>query len=240
MSRPLDIATAETMEFLLRVLPDPGARVLEVGCGAGDVALSLMQVGYEVVAVDADEDAVRAAQLADVDARLATFPAETPEGPFDAVVFTRSLHHIAPLAPVYDRVRSLLADGGRLVVEDWAWNRVDTPTAAWGQRMMELGLEIGLSEVDPWVLAEDPHDAWHQEHGHHGLHFGETMWAGARPRFEVTELERAPYFYRYFCGRLPQTEEAGRLAERILAMERTMIAEEQIVALGMRFTGTPR
>ena len=66
------------------------------------------------------------------------------------------------------------------------------------------------------------------------------MWAGARSRFEVSDLERCPYFYRYFATRLPQTESACALAGRVLAMERALIREGMIVALGMRFTGRAR
>src|SRR5215211_100005 len=40
--------------FVLSHLPPPPRRILEVGCGRGDLALALSGVGYDVVAVDPD------------------------------------------------------------------------------------------------------------------------------------------------------------------------------------------
>lgn len=240
MKSPIELATADTMEYIGGVLPHGGARILEVGCGRGEVAASLVRAGHDVVGVDPDADAVAAARSRDVDARRGRFPDDIPEGPFDAVLFTRSLHHIAGLPTVYDAACDVLSARGQLIVEDWAWNRVDMPTATWGARLLELGVEVGLADVDDWVRQGDPHEAWHEEHGHHGLHFGETMWGAAGKRFAVTEIERGPYFYRYFCRSLPVTEQSCRIAARILAMERAMIRQGQIIALGMRFSGVRR
>lgn len=241
MRSPVDLATAETMEYLQRVLPAPGARILEVGCGAGDVALGLGRAGYDVIGLDVDPDVVGVAKAKGVDATVGSFPLESGvEGPFDAVLFTRSLHHIEGLPAVYDRTRELLANDGVLVVEDWAWNRVDVRTATFASRLLQLGAELGLSDLDRWMRASDPHEAWHEEHGHHDLHFGETMWGAAGRWFDTSEIERAPYFYRYFCAGLPDDQKSLRIAARILAMERAMIREGQIIALGMRFSGRRR
>ena len=50
--RRADCARMDPAAFVLSQLPPPPARVLEVGCGAGELALALDAAGYDVVAVD--------------------------------------------------------------------------------------------------------------------------------------------------------------------------------------------
>jgi SAM-dependent methyltransferase len=49
----------------------------------------------------------------------------------DVVVASTSLHHVADLDVVLDRIRSLLSPAGRVVVVEWAHERFDEPTARW-------------------------------------------------------------------------------------------------------------
>jgi SAM-dependent methyltransferase len=85
-----------TSDFIKRSLPTGARCILEVGCGSGELAASLLQTGLAVVAIDTDGDFVGAARRLGVDARVATWP-DFEEGQFDAILFTRSLHHIHPL-----------------------------------------------------------------------------------------------------------------------------------------------
>ena len=50
-NRPTDVPTRETLGFLISYLP-LGAKVLEVGCGDGQVACELLQRGYRVTGLD--------------------------------------------------------------------------------------------------------------------------------------------------------------------------------------------
>jgi ubiquinone/menaquinone biosynthesis C-methylase UbiE len=43
--------------------------------------------------------------------------------PFDAVVASLSLHHIAALDAALDRIAGLLEPEGRLLVDEFAWER---------------------------------------------------------------------------------------------------------------------
>src|SRR5262245_57274731 len=106
-----------------QVGPAP-ARVLELGCGAGELALALDAAGYEVVAVDpvAPEGRIF---------RKLRFEELDEPGPFDAVVASSSLHHVHELGAVLGKVRSLLAPDGAIVVDEFAWERLDEPTAEW-------------------------------------------------------------------------------------------------------------
>src|SRR5213593_2182454 len=88
--------TRYTYNFIKRFLPSECRRILEVGCGTGELAARLSKDGYSVVAIDTDRDSVAAALRLDVNAHVATWP-DFDQSQFDAVLFTRSLHHIHPI-----------------------------------------------------------------------------------------------------------------------------------------------
>jgi 2-polyprenyl-3-methyl-5-hydroxy-6-metoxy-1,4-benzoquinol methylase len=95
--------------FVHAHLPAAPARVLEVGCGRGDLARALARAGHVVVAIDPDApagDIFRATSLEEF---------ADPE-PFDAVVASLALHHVADLPGGLDKVASLLRPPGRLLV----------------------------------------------------------------------------------------------------------------------------
>jgi 2-polyprenyl-3-methyl-5-hydroxy-6-metoxy-1,4-benzoquinol methylase len=76
--------------FVQAHLPPAPARVLEVGCGHGDLARAVSESGYEMVAIDPDApegELIQAVSLEEF----------TTSDPFDAVVASRALHHIPDL-----------------------------------------------------------------------------------------------------------------------------------------------
>ena len=92
-------------------LPPSPARVLEVGCGAGDLARALSAEGYSVLAIDPDapEEPIF---------RRTTIEALDDPGPFDAVVASLSLHHVEDLGGVLDKLLRLLE--GPLILNEHA------------------------------------------------------------------------------------------------------------------------
>lgn len=119
----------EMIDRLVEHLPRHAPRVLELGCGTGNLTLRLLDrdPGAHVRTVDAapemtDVAARRAGArprpfpLATITARFEelSFPAES----FDLVVSCMSLHHVVDKAQLYSRVRRWLAPGGVFAFAD--------------------------------------------------------------------------------------------------------------------------
>jgi SAM-dependent methyltransferase len=231
----------ETVRYLLRVLPRPPLEVLEVGAGDGAVSLALAAVGYSVAALDESLDAPGGGGNRDRVRWIETdFLAFDGERAYDAVLFTRSLHHMAPLDRALDRALDALRPGGLLAAEEFAYDRVNLPTARWFYDLQSVLVATGILAPGEDTEAEgNPLGRWRREHTHEPpLATGHAILAAARERFELAPVEEAPYLYRTFCERLEEGERGRRTAERILALETRLVRERDVAAAGIRFTGT--
>lgn len=226
------------MSFLERALP-AGARVLEVGCGRGDVAAGLSQNGFRVRALDNDPGAVEAARARGVDAVLVDFLSYEDE-PFDAVAFTRSLHHIQPLDAALDRTRGLLKPRGLLLSEEFAREAVDRQTARWFYETVELleAADLIAPTEDLPSRSPDPLERWREDHMRERLNTGAAIRAAIAMRFELIESRGAPYLYRHFCGRLEEGERGVKVGRLLFETENRGIAEGRLTAAGLRLVAT--
>lgn len=112
----------------------PGMRVLDIGCGAGDVSLAASAIvgpTGSVLGVDRDPEAVARAGrrvahagVGNASFRVADLSGDLPEGPFDAVVGRLVLMYSPDPAALLRRLRTLLVPGGIL-----AFQEVDLPSA---------------------------------------------------------------------------------------------------------------
>jgi SAM-dependent methyltransferase len=159
--------------LVLREFPRPPARVLEVGCGSGELARGLATDGYDVLAIDPHAPAGPIF-------RRTTLEALRVEGLFDAAVSSLALHHVEDLAVALDNLHSLLRHDAPLVVRDFAWDLVDEPTARWDYE--RLGRAGGLAE-------------WRSEHQH--LHDFDLMRGELDARFRRRSFAWGPYLSEY-------------------------------------------
>jgi SAM-dependent methyltransferase len=199
-------------EFALLHLPQPPARVLEVGCGReGGVAPELAAAGYDVLAIDPDAPEgplFRRTTLEELD----------DPGPFDAVVAGRVLHHVQPLEPALDKLAGLAP---LLVLDEFAWNHMDEPTVDWYERQYRALVAAGLEPKGPPDLKE-----WRARHA--ALHPYETLRREIAARYEERHFEWRPYLYRWLAG--PATE----------SLEEGLIAARGIRPIGFRYAGVRR
>jgi SAM-dependent methyltransferase len=191
-------------EWVLAELPVVPARVLEIGCGRGELASALEAAGHDVLAIDPVAPAgpifrqIPLEQLCDV-------------GAFDAVVASLSLHHIHDLRAAVERIAELAP---LLIVNEFGWDLVDQATTAWYEGRRRELLRSGLRPEG------GPASAWEEEH--RGLHRYETMRAELERRFRTRSSVRGPHLYRSLCG--TSTE----------PLERALIDAGAIAAIGWR------
>jgi SAM-dependent methyltransferase len=251
------LPVVETLRFLARALPPAPSRLLEVGCGDGRVARALAARGYDVTALDeslAPEPDPSEERVRWVEADFLFYEPGDPASrgtPFDAVLFTRSLHHIAPLDRALDHAAGLLGPGGRLVAEEFAYDRVTGPTARWWYDLEAVLAAAGLlPPPDPALAAvRNPLGRWRQEHAHDPpLASGHAMLGAIRERFDIGPAEEAPYLYRYVADRAagpagPASSSGdvfARLVREVFEIESRLIRERDIAAAGIRITGRLR
>ncbi len=241
--RPGDLGVDQVLAFLRRIVPPPPARILDAGCGRGDLACRLAAEGFEVTALDNSADAVRAARAAGVAAVHADFLDHT-DGFYDVVLFARSLHHMHPLPDTVAHASELLRPDGRLVAVEFARERADRQTATWFYDVRALLLEAGVLDIaEEGASPGDPLDRWRADHfptDSPPLHTGGTVVAEITRRFEVIETADIPYLYWHLSRWLEDTSRGWNVARRLFEIEIRRIADGLLMPVGFRLAATPR
>ena len=111
--------TAAGADLVETLAPQVGERVLDLGCGTGQLSAQIAAAGTEVVGIDLSAEMVEAAreQFPDLsfvvgDARDFSFTE-----PFDAVFSNAALHWVKPPEAALACIVACLGPGGRFVVE---------------------------------------------------------------------------------------------------------------------------
>jgi SAM-dependent methyltransferase len=230
--------TRYTYNFVERFLPRDCRRILEVGCGTGELAVRLSKDGYSVVAIDSDQDSVAAARRLGADARVATWP-DFDEGHFDAVLFTRSLHHIHPLDKSIRHAADSLVEDGLIIVEDFAYESTDEKTLHWFSSVIRLleatGLLIvGDESLDKVLSRTDALKAWRENHEGE-LHTAAEIDAQLEKLLGRVTRESAAYYFRYIANAIIATEKRDVILQAFVEQEESLATEGSITALGRRF-----
>jgi SAM-dependent methyltransferase len=129
----------------------PG-RILDVGCGTGDLAAVFARRGWQACGIEPSTQAARFARDAGVDVVNGTLEdAPWADGSFDAIVFNHSLEHIDDPADAVARAARLLRPGGLLAIavpNFGSWHR-----RAFGSAWFQLDLPRHLQHFDRDSLA---------------------------------------------------------------------------------------
>jgi SAM-dependent methyltransferase len=217
-------------EFVLGHIGDPPARVLEVGCGEGELARAMARAGHSVTAIDPRAPEGPLFQRV----RIEEF---SDPGPFDYVVASLSLHHVEDLGRTLDKIANLLRAGGALVVVEVAWDRFDEATAEWALERLPAATS---SEKPSWLQrrcwewarggqggtrapAEAYFAGWAREEG---LHTSRQMRGELGRRFDECLFAWVPYLY-------PDLDDDTSEADESAAIEAGTIN-----ATGFRYVGT--
>ena len=120
--RPLHELNPARLGYVRDRLPLAGARVLDVGCGAGLLSEALAREGAAVTALDLAPELIDVAKLhllesgLKVDYRLQSVEALAAEAPgtFDAITCMEMLEHVPDPAAIVRACATLLKPGGQL------------------------------------------------------------------------------------------------------------------------------
>lgn len=162
------------LAFARAALPEPPARVLEVGAGHGELAAALARAGYDVLAIDP------AGHVPEV-LQVPLHEVHEPAASFDAAVAVLSLHHVEPLAESCRRLAELLRPGAPLVIDEFDVARFDERAATWW-------LERRGVPGDPAQIVAE-----HRRH----LHPVSRLRAELSAWFSIGEPVPGPYLYRW-------------------------------------------
>src|SRR4051812_16270852 len=132
--------------------PQPDERVLDLGCGSGELTAQIAARGAHVVGVDSSTEMLARARVRfpDLDLRLADAENLAVDGRFDAVFSNAALHWMTRPDQVLSGVRAALRDGGRFVAEMGAARNVDALVTALREAAVRVGLTVELPL--PWYF----------------------------------------------------------------------------------------
>lgn len=133
--------------------PQAGERILDVGCGTGELSAQMARTGAQVLGIDSAQSMVAAAcerhpqeglEFAVVEAHNLPYAAQ-----FDAAFSNAALHWMNPLDTVFAGLHRALKPGGRLVLEMGGAGNVLVVRQSVEAALQELGLP---ALAHPWVF----------------------------------------------------------------------------------------
>lgn len=205
------LETSPVGAFVRAHLPAPPGTVLDVGAGAGELAGELAEAGYEVTAIDPHPRGGRV--------RRTTLERFEPDELFAAVVAVRCLHHLDDIGPAVAKIGRLLRPGGCVVVQGFAWDRVDLSTTTWLQgEMTRRGDDVPRDPISFY-------ERW--RHEHKDLVPADRVLAALDNVTERVHFAWTPSLAESY---LDGEEEA-------LRRERAAVADGRIRAAGFRYVG---
>jgi SAM-dependent methyltransferase len=132
--------------------PNPGERILDLGCGDGVLTQKLAEMGCDVVGVDSSAELIAAAKQMGLDAREMDGQALTFDEEFDAVLSNAALHWMKRADAVIAGVHRALRPGGRFVGELGGEGCVALIRAALIAALDRRGIDGAA--LDPWYFPD--------------------------------------------------------------------------------------
>lgn len=139
-------------ESLLSVLaPQPGERILDVGCGTGELTAKIAEAGAIVTGIDASASMIDAAKVKFPSAafRVMDAAAMTLDAEFDAVFSNAALHWVKRAGEAADGMARALKPGGRLVLEMGGFGNVGRLERAFATALRSVA---GVEFESPWFF----------------------------------------------------------------------------------------
>src|SRR6202789_1618275 len=204
--------------------PQPGERILDLGCGDGVLTEKLVALGAQVVGIDSSEEMIAAARKRGLDARAVDARALPFESEFDAVFSNAVLHWVKddPDAPLTGAFRALRA-GGRLVGELGGHANVSAITVA----LLAALERRGIGDVASWIPWYFPTVDEYDERLRRAGFVPQSLELIPRPTPLPTGMRGwLETFANPFCAALAQSERGGFLDE-VTAMLKPVLSDAE-------------
>ena len=130
--------------------PQPGERILDLGCGDGALTERFRNAGCHVVGIDSSPEQVWAALQRGLDARIVDARELPFNAEFDAVFSNAALHWIPDPDAAIDGVWKALKPGGRFVAECGGAGCVASIRESFAEALRARGVDSAA--VDPWYF----------------------------------------------------------------------------------------
>lgn len=132
--------------------PQPGERILDLGCGTGDLTAEIARSGAGVTGIDASPSMIAEARAKHAAPGIGFEAADArsyrAREPFHAVFSNAALHWIRPPEQAAETMWHALRPGGRVAVEFGGKGNVEAVVAA----ILETLRELGEPAESPWYF----------------------------------------------------------------------------------------
>ena len=135
---------------LADLAPTPGEHILDLGCGDGEIADIVTQLGCTVIGLDSSADLIAKAKLRGIDAILGDAQRLTFDRQFDAVISNAAMHWMHDQQAVCNGVFKALKAGGRFVAEMGGFGNIAKIEIAIGRVLTKFGYDF--MALNPWVF----------------------------------------------------------------------------------------
>ncbi|BCG59137.1 class I SAM-dependent methyltransferase [Paenibacillus sp. URB8-2] len=140
-------------ESLIGLLkPQPGERIIDWGCGTGDLAAAIAGYGAAVTGIDASAEMIQTARAKypDLSFILADGQTYVAEQPVDAVFSNAALHWLKNADGAAASIAASLRTGGRLIAEFGALGNIASVVAGLPRAFAAIGASDKLQL--PWYF----------------------------------------------------------------------------------------
>jgi SAM-dependent methyltransferase len=197
--------------------PQPGERILDLGCGDGALTERIAAAGAQVVGVDVSENLLAAARLRGLDVRALDAHQLGFHAEFDAVFSNAALHWMSRPEDVLKGVRQALKPGGRFVGEFGGHGNVAAVYTALLAVFAHRGIDLA-----PHLLFFPTAEEYQSLLEKHGFRV-ESIALIPRPTPLPTGMSGwLTTFARGMFALVPESERADAMEETVRLLRRTL------------------
>jgi trans-aconitate methyltransferase len=138
-------------DLLAMLLPKAGERILDVGCGTGQLTAEIANSGADVIGLDQSPEMIVSAKenYPELQFEVADIAATSYDNEFDAVFSNAALHWVRNQQGAINAIARALKPGGRLIFEMGGRGNIQQIWNAATQALVAMGVK-DPEKLSPW------------------------------------------------------------------------------------------